>query len=349
MLARILSIRSQNADQRTRGQLLKGVVLLLGGAVIVSLGNVVVASDVTSVLLAMHLGLIVVLGLTFGLAHLGYVRSGGALLVSVLFLAIAVAVRSTADASAVASPSFVLPILLAGLLINGAAVLVFGALSIAELAFVALSGTGTWDGQTTNHSITILVATGLTWLIIKTLQHTLATARHQTAAALEAQHDLAEQQAATSAKNEELSTANDQMRALLDLVRDLETPVIPLLDGVLVLPLVGHIDTRRATQLTDTVLTAVHHQRARVVIIDITGVSVVDTAIAKRLGQLAQSIQLLGAQVLVTGIRAEVAQTIVAQQIDFANIRTAGRLQDGIATVLNVTALQSSQPKEPVT
>ena len=125
------------------------------------------------------------------------------------------------------------------------------------------------------------------------------------------------------------------MESLLSLVRDLETPAIPVLQGVLLVPLVGHIDTHRAARIIQAVLDAVVHQRAQIVIIDITGISVVDTAIVRRIERLAHSAQLLGARTMLTGVSAAVAQTIAEQELNFSEIRTMGRLQDGVAVVLD--------------
>jgi rsbT co-antagonist protein RsbR len=192
-----------------------------------------------------------------------------------------------------------------------------------------------------NDVVVLTVSLALLWLILRTLERAVERSNQRATAALEAQRAVELQQHTLQTANADLLASNAQMSSLLNLVRDLETPVIPLLEGVLVLPLIGHVDTRRASELTTTALNAVHEQRARMVIVDITGVSVVDTAVAQRISHLAQAVRLLGARVLLTGIRSDVAHTIVAQGIDFSNIQTAGRLQDGIASVLselNLTA-----------
>jgi anti-anti-sigma regulatory factor/HAMP domain-containing protein len=132
----------------------------------------------------------------------------------------------------------------------------------------------------------------------------------------------------------QLQGQNQELKSLLETVRDLETPAIPLMDGVLVVPLVGHIDTRRAEHLQRGILDAVHTQQIRLMILDITGVTLIDTAVAQRIETLVRSIQLLGARVALTGIRAELAGTMVTQGIDFRDIYTPGRLQDGIAEIL---------------
>jgi rsbT co-antagonist protein RsbR len=124
----------------------------------------------------------------------------------------------------------------------------------------------------------------------------------------------------------------DQAR-LLELVRELEIPVIPLFAGVLAMPIVGHLDTQRMTALTSSLLDEVVRHRAHTVIVDLTAMAVSINAIASRLLNMAQSVRLLGAEVMITGIKAEVAQALVALGISFEQITTAASLQDGIARV----------------
>jgi anti-anti-sigma regulatory factor len=333
---RMFAIRTQDPDAVDRGRIAKGTALLIGVGTLISLGNSLIAyGTITALVGLVYIALLIIVGVVFGLAHAGYVRAGATILTATLFLAIAALATPALAIADPTSPSYVLPILVAGLLLNGNAVLLVGALSLVSIGVVQLALQNDWTNRSTSSVLIIVLATGLIWVTIRRLERALVKARQQTQSALESQQTLVDQQTALQAANKDLLATNEQMTSLLTLVRDLETPVIPLLDGVLVMPLVGHVDTRRASQLTESVLTAVHEQRARVVIIDITGVSVVDTAVAQRLGRLAQSVQLLGAHVLLTGIRADVAQTIVMQGIDFSGIQTAGRLQDGVAAVLN--------------
>jgi anti-anti-sigma regulatory factor len=117
-------------------------------------------------------------------------------------------------------------------------------------------------------------------------------------------------------------------------LRELSTPLIPIADEVVVMPLIGSMDTRRVQQVLETLLSGVAELRARVAIIDITGVPVVDTQVANALVRAAQSVKLLGAQVILTGIRPEVAQTLVGLGADLQTIITRGTLQSGISFAL---------------
>jgi anti-anti-sigma factor len=137
-----------------------------------------------------------------------------------------------------------------------------------------------------------------------------------------------------------LQQAYEQQAKLLDVVRELSTPVIPVHDRVLVLPLVGTIDSIRSAQIMDALLSAVQRERASVVILDVTGVPVVDSRVANHLLQAARAASLLGARCVLVGISPVVAQTIVALGIDLAGVVTRGNLQAGIAHALELLELE---------
>jgi rsbT co-antagonist protein RsbR len=113
-------------------------------------------------------------------------------------------------------------------------------------------------------------------------------------------------------------------------IRELSTPVIRMHRGVLLLPLVGTVDSHRAQQIMETLLTRVVDEQARVVIVDIAGVPVVDTRVADHLLKTTEAVHLLGAVTIVTGISAQVARTIVQLGVDISSIHTRARLEDGI-------------------
>jgi rsbT co-antagonist protein RsbR len=115
------------------------------------------------------------------------------------------------------------------------------------------------------------------------------------------------------------------------LLAELSTPLIPLTQAVVVMPLIGSIDSRRAQQVLDTLLHGITARHARTAILDITGVPIVDTHVAGALIRAAQAAQLLGAQVVLTGIRPEVAQTLVGMGTELQGIVTRSDLQSGIA------------------
>jgi rsbT co-antagonist protein RsbR len=117
-------------------------------------------------------------------------------------------------------------------------------------------------------------------------------------------------------------------------VMDLSTPLIPVSDRVLVMPLVGRVDAKRAELVLTTLLEGIGRTRAEVAILDITGVERVDEGVVRALSTVAGAVQLLGAEVVITGIRPDVAQALVRLGVDLGRIVTQGSLASGIAYAL---------------
>jgi rsbT co-antagonist protein RsbR len=118
-------------------------------------------------------------------------------------------------------------------------------------------------------------------------------------------------------------------------IRELSTPVIRVYDGVLLLPLVGTIDSHRAQQVMESVLLRITEEQASCIIIDIAGVPVVDTKVADSLMKTTAAARLLGSQTILTGISAQVARTIVQLGVDISSMHTLNRLADGIELALS--------------
>jgi rsbT co-antagonist protein RsbR len=117
-------------------------------------------------------------------------------------------------------------------------------------------------------------------------------------------------------------------------IRELGTPILPLHEGVIAMPLVGAIDSYRATQVLERLLEAISAKQADIVILDITGVPVVDTGVANYLLQTARAAQLIGAQVVLVGIGAEIAQTLVQLGVNLSQLKVYANLQAGISYAL---------------
>jgi anti-anti-sigma regulatory factor/HAMP domain-containing protein len=117
-------------------------------------------------------------------------------------------------------------------------------------------------------------------------------------------------------------------------VRELASPVMPVLEGILVMPLIGAIDSKRATLLMDSLLGAIERHRARIVIMDVTGVPLVDTQVAQTLMHAADAARLLGAKTILVGVRPELAQTIVGLGLDLRGLVTCADLQSGVGYAL---------------
>ena len=113
-------------------------------------------------------------------------------------------------------------------------------------------------------------------------------------------------------------------------IRELSTPVLPIRDRLLILPIIGVIDSVRARQLTEQLLQSIRDNRAKVVVIDITGVPNVDSRVANHLVQTVEAARLLGAKAIVTGLSPEIAQTLVTIGVDLSRMNTVGDLQGGI-------------------
>jgi len=120
------------------------------------------------------------------------------------------------------------------------------------------------------------------------------------------------------------------IREQQEAIRELSTPVLQVRERLLILPIIGVIDPQRARQLTEQLLRGIRSNRARVVVIDITGVAAMDSNVANHLVLTVEASRLLGATVIVTGLSPEIAQTLVNIGVDLTKMNTVGDLQGGI-------------------
>ncbi len=134
--------------------------------------------------------------------------------------------------------------------------------------------------------------------------------------------------------------ANEEViREQAAIVQELSSPIIPIYQGILVLPLVGAIDSRRAAQIMEHLLESITTHQANIVMLDVTGVPVIDTSVASYLFQTAQAVRLLGSQVILVGIRPEIAQTMVQLGIDLTKMIARADLQSGLEYALDQRGL----------
>jgi rsbT co-antagonist protein RsbR len=119
---------------------------------------------------------------------------------------------------------------------------------------------------------------------------------------------------------------SEQQEAL----RELSTPVLQFRERLLLLPIIGVLDSDRARQLTEQLLGSIQEKRARVVVIDITGVATVDETVANHLVQTVEASRLMGASTILTGLSSEIAQTLVDLGVDLSMMQTVGDLQGGL-------------------
>lgn len=130
---------------------------------------------------------------------------------------------------------------------------------------------------------------------------------------------------------------------------ELSTPVLQFRERMLVLPVIGVVDSNRARQLTEQLLHAIRKARARVVVMDITGMPIVDTQVANHLVQTVEAARLMGATVIVTGLSPDVARALATLGLDLSKLNTVGDLQGGIEEADRVVGLRGGRVAESET
>ncbi len=138
----------------------------------------------------------------------------------------------------------------------------------------------------------------------------------------------------------ELQAALAEKTRLLEMVREASTPIAPVVEGILVVPLVGTFDTFRAETLTEKLLEEVARVHAKATILDISGVPIFDTTAAQLIIRLARAVRMLGTEVFLVGMSPQTARTIIALGIDLSGLRTLGTLRDGLAQALVLQKLK---------
>jgi rsbT co-antagonist protein RsbR len=153
-------------------------------------------------------------------------------------------------------------------------------------------------------------------------------------------NDMIEANRVSEERMAKLQTVVEEKERLLKTVRELSSPVIQVWENVLVMPLVGAIDSARATRITEDLLTGIIKYQAEIVIIDITGVPVVDTSVANHLIQTIKAAALLGAKCVVVGISSEVAQSLINLGVDLSGVVTRSNLQAGVRYAMEMMGLE---------
>jgi len=131
-------------------------------------------------------------------------------------------------------------------------------------------------------------------------------------------------------------------------IRELSTPALQIRDRLLIMPIIGVLDTHRARQLTEGLLRAIRDNRAKVVVMDVTGVATVDTKVANHLLQTIAASRLMGAEVIITGLSAEVAQSLVTLGVDLTKLNAVGDLQGGLEQAERLLGYQLVRLAPPV-
>jgi anti-anti-sigma regulatory factor len=142
------------------------------------------------------------------------------------------------------------------------------------------------------------------------------------------------------AETERVQLQQEIIEAQQRAIQELSTPVIPVMDRILVMPLVGSIDTLRAKDIMRTLLAGIREHRARVVLLDVTGVPIMDSGVVSHLNKTIQAARLKGARAIVTGLSDAVAEAIVDLGIDWSGVMTLSDLQTGLLVALNGMGLE---------
>lgn len=354
ILANVLAVSHPDEDLRRRGRNVIVVALGLSLLALILIVLWIFQGEYPS--LVASVPALVLFGASIAQARRGMIAPAALLMIGVLILAvlgIMLANNALSD-----TPYFLLiPVSIAGLVLSARQVWpVFAACVLGLGGVAALIARGSQleyqDVQVLQDSAALLaIITLISFLGARSTSRALragqlareqaeaaAAERDRAAAALELRvaertSELAGTLAAQQAQAAELQASLDRQRMLNELLNALALPIIPVRDDVLVAPLVGNLDAARAQKLIGQVLVEIERRRARAIILDLTGVSMVDTHLAQTLIRTAEATRLLGAKSVLVGIRPEVAQTLVSLGADLASFYTAATLQEGLAAV----------------
>lgn len=369
-------LRLSDPLERQQAGLLQVMLLIILGSCVVgmliSVSNATEQSSLTVGMLSYAILIVCTLG-GLRLLRRGRFRPSVALAISGIIVAVGSALIAVGFPSSVGIYlAFTLPITMAGLLLRRRdllltiSVIIGVVVAAALLKSIAPSLTGFSPSAPTSATSIIptfiMIVTVLGLFLDRfgtSLRDALSTtqAREQELNILRASLEATVAERTTSLqlalaegaqREKHLALTLEDLRASQAAFRDLSAPVIPVLPGVLIAPLIGALDSARATELTSNVLSMVEREHANHVIFDITGVPLVDTHVAQVLLQTTTAVRLLGAQAFLVGIRPEVAQTMVALNLDMSALRSFSTLRDAIDALLSSRGDQGRRVAAPV-
>lgn len=351
----LLTINSPDEDVRRRGRNL--VILAIGLICTALLFVPTLLLQPTKGVVFVEVGIAVLLYIgVLILGRQGLVAIGALLFVSVITLAILGGTLSSGTLS-IAPFFLVLPLLTASLCLRPWQVWLVLAASIVGLTItiLLLPGDPLRDPASVSSVFGGYILIGIvglmSFLAAKSTSSALdiaQRARSEAEAASQAlshantglEQTVAERTASLQTALQDVQAQSNEQARLLEeiqqqriLLRDLSVPVIPISATTLIIPLVGALDSTRLEQIQEQALRALEHKSARYLVLDITGVPLVDSQVAQGLMSIVQASRLLGAQVLLVGIRPEVAQAIVGLGLDLRNIYTTSDLQSALSHI----------------
>jgi rsbT co-antagonist protein RsbR len=312
-----------------------GVILVL----VISAGALIVPALRTAPIALLICAVVAELGVT----ELSYwlVRRGRALhgaivyVMMTLILAMVVAVVLHLPAFIVAITA--LMVAMAALLIGPRYALAPGVTGIGCFVLLIIAGQRGWfERMEVPQTADLLVVVQLGFVAVAlgvVIVVSMLTSDRLRHSAAEAQLRADEAERARSAQTtltEQLEVQVAEQRHLLNIIQELEVPVVPVLKGVLVLPLVSHLDSHRLQAIERQVLDQVIASRADLLLVDVTGVPVFDTFTAKGIVRMGQALRLLGTQMALTGLKPATAQTLVQLGADLGGIKTYTAIQDAL-------------------
>lgn len=343
----LIRIDSLDNDVRHRGSMLVFLAVALIGFATLTI-PLAAMSIQPMIAIISEGGSILLYAVALYLARRGWVSAGGFLLLAVLALAVLLSVLGATDSSSGVS-FLLLPVIVAGLILRPAQiwlVLVFIVLGLGVV--VAANPLLQSQINLAGLASTVMllgIATLLSFIGARAMSRALLDARQARQTAEQAAerlvqanseleqhvdqrthaltHALKEGQA-REARFAELISQNEQQAST---IREMSVPVIPISDTMLIMPLVGALDSIRLDLIQQQALQAIQKRNSHLLILDITGVPIIDTQVAKGLLTVTQATRLLGADVVLVGVRPEVAQTIVGLGLTLEGLRTAPDLQ----------------------
>jgi anti-anti-sigma regulatory factor len=335
---------SEEEGQRQRVLRILALTLLVGGGLYGLVAAVLYFQEAGPLADAAG-GLVISLvgGFVFLLCQRGLVRAGSILAVGLL-LAIPIFYLTIEGTRTTSILFFAGGVVFADLLIGGQSSLIVAAIgTLAYLGFGIAFENGYLEVTSISPFLNNLVS-------VIAINFSLAlVAGSFTRGMLYAMVQARDREAALRAANAEkerllaeLHTREEAQRQLLETVRELGSPIIPLAEGIIAMPLIGVVDSERMQLIRRDLLRGVSENRAHTVLVDITGVPIVDAAVASALVQAMIGVQLLGAEPVLTGIRSEVAQTIVELGLDLSSIVAWATLQEGLAYALRAGGMEKN-------